>query len=70
MTNSLLRPQLEYKIVPITDHFGPSIVDAELQCIVVSEETLKGGNSVNRRRTEKVVYFSLISVVFVCASAQ
>ena len=49
-----IKPQLDYKVVPITDPFGPAIVDPDLQCIVVSEETLRGGNSVNRRREEKV----------------
>ncbi|XP_033639495.1 bifunctional coenzyme A synthase-like [Asterias rubens] len=40
-------------VVPITDPFGPSIVDPEMSCIVVSEETRGGGNSVNKRRKEK-----------------
>ena len=49
-----VQPELEYKIVPITDPFGPSIVDPELQCIVVSQETSKGGEAVNKRRQDKV----------------
>lgn len=44
------RPCLKYEIVPIQDPFGPSIVDKDLNCIVVSLETSKGGESVNRRR--------------------
>jgi dephospho-CoA kinase len=44
------RPCVNYEIVPIEDPFGPSITDPELQCIVVSTETLKGAESVNRRR--------------------
>lgn len=44
-------------VVPITDPFGPSIVDPEMSCIVVSEETRGGGNSVNKRRKEKVLIF-------------
>ncbi|XP_063964671.1 bifunctional coenzyme A synthase-like [Lytechinus pictus] len=40
-------------VVPITDPFGPSIVVPDIECIVVSEETRKGGDSVNKRRVEK-----------------
>ncbi|XP_038044641.1 phosphopantetheine adenylyltransferase 1-like [Patiria miniata] len=34
-------------IVPITDPYGPSVVDPDMRCIVVSEETKKGGDAVN-----------------------
>ncbi|XP_038045164.1 LOW QUALITY PROTEIN: bifunctional coenzyme A synthase-like [Patiria miniata] len=40
-------------IVPITDPYGPSVVDPDMRCIVVSEETKKGGDAVNRVRQEK-----------------
>ncbi|XP_071498200.1 bifunctional coenzyme A synthase-like [Diadema antillarum] len=46
----LLHPEA---VVPITDPFGPSIVVPDMDCIVVSDETRKGGDSVNRRRVEK-----------------
>ncbi|XP_061419523.1 bifunctional coenzyme A synthase isoform X1 [Lethenteron reissneri] len=48
-----VHPHLCYDIVPITDPFGPAITDSLLQCIVVSEETRKGGQAVNRKREEK-----------------
>lgn len=48
------RPGKEYKVVPITDPFGPSIVDARLQSIIVSEETVRGGDAVNSKRAENV----------------
>ncbi|CAH1789636.1 unnamed protein product [Owenia fusiformis] len=48
-----LKPGLELNIVPITDPFGPSIVVEDMNCIVVSQETLKGGDAVNKRRQEK-----------------
>ncbi|XP_063078026.1 bifunctional coenzyme A synthase isoform X2 [Engraulis encrasicolus] len=47
-----VKPSLQYEIVPLFDPFGPSITDPQLQCIVVSEETRKGGEAVNRRRKE------------------
>ncbi|XP_026057332.1 bifunctional coenzyme A synthase-like [Carassius auratus] len=47
-----VKPSLKYEIVPLSDPFGPSISDPELQCIVVSEETRKGGEAVNRKRVE------------------
>ena len=36
----------------LADPFGPSIVRKELQCIVVSEETKRGGLAVNVKRGE------------------
>ncbi|XP_055038820.2 bifunctional coenzyme A synthase [Misgurnus anguillicaudatus] len=47
-----VKPSLKYEIFPLSDPFGPSISDPELQCIVVSEETRRGGEAVNRKRVE------------------
>ncbi|XP_062451319.1 bifunctional coenzyme A synthase [Rhea pennata] len=47
-----VEPSLHYDIVPLLDPYGPSITDPELQCIVVSEETRKGGEAVNKKRLE------------------
>ncbi|KAJ8264569.1 hypothetical protein GJAV_G00150810 [Gymnothorax javanicus] len=47
-----VKPSLLYEIVPISEPFGPSVTDSELQCIVVSEETKKGGAAVNKKRLE------------------
>lgn len=49
-----VKPSLQVEIVPLADPFGPSVVDAQLQCIVVSEETRKGGEAVNKKRAENV----------------
>ncbi|XP_026172164.1 bifunctional coenzyme A synthase [Mastacembelus armatus] len=47
-----IKPSLQVEIVPLDDPFGVSIVDPLLQCIVVSEETRKGGEAVNKKRIE------------------
>ena len=49
-----LKPQVFFNAVPISDPFGPSIVEPDLECIVVSEETLRGGEAVNKKRKERV----------------
>uniref|UniRef100_A0A087XVC3 Bifunctional coenzyme A synthase n=1 Tax=Poecilia formosa TaxID=48698 RepID=A0A087XVC3_POEFO len=46
------KPSLQVEILPLEDPFGVSIVDPLLKCIVVSEETRKGGEAVNRKRAE------------------
>uniref|UniRef100_A0A8C7ZNG2 Bifunctional coenzyme A synthase n=1 Tax=Oryzias sinensis TaxID=183150 RepID=A0A8C7ZNG2_9TELE len=46
------KPSLQVEIVPLDDPFGVSIVDPLLKCIVVSEETKKGGEAVNQKRIE------------------
>ncbi|XP_034564462.1 bifunctional coenzyme A synthase [Notolabrus celidotus] len=47
-----IRPSLQVEIVPLDDPYGVSVVDPLLQCIVVSEETRKGGEAVNKKRIE------------------
>ncbi|XP_039595818.1 bifunctional coenzyme A synthase [Polypterus senegalus] len=47
-----VKPALRYEIVPLSDPYGPSITYPDLQCIVVSEETRKGGQAVNKKRVE------------------
>lgn len=48
------KPSLQVEIVPLEDPFGVSIVDPQLKCIVVSEETRRGGEAVNTKRAENV----------------
>lgn len=49
-----VKPSLQVEVVPLDDPFGSSVADPLLECIVVSEETRKGGEAVNRRRIENV----------------
>ena len=69
-----VKPSLQYNIVPITDPFGPAVTDSQLECIVVSTETVRGANSINVKRAEEVNSYSLncmqinifYSVLFFC----
>ncbi|NWX09654.1 COASY synthase, partial [Caloenas nicobarica] len=47
-----VKPSLRYDIVPLVDPYGPAVTDPDLQCLVVSEETRKGGEAVNKKRLE------------------
>ncbi|NXV79691.1 COASY synthase, partial [Atlantisia rogersi] len=47
-----IKPSLCYDIVPLVDPYGPSVTDPDLQCLVVSEETRRGGEAVNKKRLE------------------
>ncbi|NXP56017.1 COASY synthase, partial [Heliornis fulica] len=47
-----IKPSLRYDIVPLADPYGPAVTDPDLQCLVVSEETRRGGEAVNKKRLE------------------
>ena len=49
-----VKPSLEVEIVPLNDPLGVSVEDPKLECIVVSEETRRGGEAVNKKRIENV----------------
>ncbi|XP_015116701.1 bifunctional coenzyme A synthase [Diachasma alloeum] len=54
---------LRYDVVPISDMFGPTKSEDDLDLIVVSEETKRGGEKVNELRKEKGLRILDIHVV-------
>ncbi|XP_078080424.1 bifunctional coenzyme A synthase [Mustelus asterias] len=50
-----VNPAVQYDLVPLSDPYGPAITDPKLNCIVVSDETQKGGEAVNRKRLENAL---------------
>ncbi|XP_022646240.1 bifunctional coenzyme A synthase-like isoform X3 [Varroa jacobsoni] len=46
-------PSLKYEIESISDPYGPTVRDASLQCLYVSDETVKGGLMINEERAKR-----------------
>jgi phosphopantetheine adenylyltransferase / dephospho-CoA kinase len=44
---------ISLEVIPIQDPFGPTVTDPDFDMIVVSSETLKGGEMINKLRREK-----------------
>ncbi|KAG8816328.1 hypothetical protein FRC18_001065 [Serendipita sp. 400] len=49
----LFRPDIEYEVVPISDVYGPTGSDPDIQALVVSKETLSGSQSIAKLRHER-----------------
>lgn len=49
----LLKPQLKVEIIPLHDVCGPTGTVPEIECLIVSRETVKGGDFVNKTRAER-----------------
>lgn len=48
-----LNSSLNYQVVPIRDLYGPTITEQNIDCIVVSKETVRGADKINEARSEK-----------------
>lgn len=49
----LFRPHIVHDVVPISDVYGPTATDADIQGLVVSKETMAGGQSISTLRGER-----------------
>jgi len=56
-----VKPNLDYNIVRLTDPMGPALSDPSMEALVVSEETVKGGDEINKAR--KQINFSPLEIV-------
>ena len=50
---NLVAPKLEVVISPLRDIYGPSVMEEELDAIIVSLETIAGAKLINKVREEK-----------------
>lgn len=55
-------PSLKYEIESISDPYGPTVRDASLQCLYVSDETVKGGLMINEERAKRVLVTDILLI--------
>ena len=58
-----IKPGISINCVCINDMYGPTIYRGELQCLMLSTETAKGGQAVNSERVKRVRRMSLFVVL-------
>ncbi|KAF9971056.1 hypothetical protein BGZ73_006073 [Actinomortierella ambigua] len=61
---------LRYEVVSISDIYGPTITDDNLQALMVSQETLKGGAAVNQERVNRKLPPLAIEVINVISPTE
>lgn len=63
-----IKPSLNIKTVAIEDIYGPTTVYPDFECLVVSQETIKGGDMINAERVKKVtdIYIYRYKCFIVC----
>ncbi|KAF9427871.1 hypothetical protein BGZ94_003955 [Podila epigama] len=49
----VFKRSLTCEVVPIHDMYGPTTIDKQLQALMVSKETAKGGEAVNKERANR-----------------
>ena len=49
---TFFKPEITAEIVPITDVYGPTAWEPNIQALVISKETLKGGDA-----SESLLFF-------------
>lgn len=54
---------IPHEIVPLSDVAGPALSDERIQAVVLTEDTLRGGEAINRLRTEHQLAALPIEVV-------
>lgn len=48
-----ISPRLNSRVVPLHDPFGPTIVEEDVQFLMVSNETMRAGEKINEIRKSK-----------------
>ncbi|CAO3665264.1 unnamed protein product [Umbelopsis vinacea] len=48
----IFRQDIEYDVMPMSDAFGPTITEEQIEALVVSTETVAGGQAVNAERAK------------------
>ncbi|CEP13404.1 hypothetical protein [Parasitella parasitica] len=64
----LVKRSITYDVVPIKDPFGPTVTDQNIDALVVSKETLKGGDLVNSERERRKYHPLKLRIIDVISS--
>lgn len=59
----IIRKDIELCIVPMSDAFGPTITEENIEALVVSAETMAGGNAGMNENLEESVTNSNVNIL-------